>query len=248
MGLALSKLGRNFEAVDALDRALAMPGVFIANRKDIQDLLQKTKDRLPRLVVTVNVEGAEISVDGRAIGQSPLGAPVILAPGEHRVAVNKAGFRAAGAVVTLPDNERHETQLQLTLQTETFEPRPAPQPSPAGPSLVPRSPPIAPSPIAPSLQTESEAGGHKKWSRWRIAAVASTGVGVVGLATGSVFGLRARSFWSTAKMRCTDVPCNDVRGLSAQEDAGTNADRATVAFVAGGVAVAAGVVMWLIDR
>ena len=44
------------------------------------------------LRVTANVEGAEVHLDDRAIGQTPLTAPVSLAPGRHRLRLERDGY------------------------------------------------------------------------------------------------------------------------------------------------------------
>jgi hypothetical protein len=75
-------------------------------------------------------------------------------------------------------------------------------------------------------------------------------VGVVGVSAGTIFGLSAHSKWSDAENdHCTDISGTlecDSTGLELAADAGAAADRATIAFVAGGAAVAAAAVLWFV--
>ena len=68
------------------------------------------------------------------------------------------------------------------------------------------------------------------------------GVGVAGLATGAVTGLLALDRGSTVKSHCPDLAC-DPQGLSAASQGQWLAPTSTVAFIAGGVLVAAGAVL-----
>jgi hypothetical protein len=77
---------------------------------------------------------------------------------------------------------------------------------------------------------------------------ASAGIGVAGVATGVTFGLLASSSWSKAESRCADAPfgCSG-EGVGHAEDAGTQADVATVALIVGGVGLGTGLILWLTD-
>lgn len=71
------------------------------------------------------------------------------------------------------------------------------------------------------------------------------GIGVVGVAIGSYFGLSARSTWSGAKDACpTRIGCSDV-AVRMSIDARTEANISTIAFVAGGTALVGGTILIL---
>jgi hypothetical protein len=73
----------------------------------------------------------------------------------------------------------------------------------------------------------------------RTLGWAALGVGVVGLGVGSVFGLTAIGKAETVEQHCVGAVC-DRDGRTAADEAKSAATVSTVAFVAGGVALAAG--------
>jgi hypothetical protein len=79
----------------------------------------------------------------------------------------------------------------------------------------------------------------------RTAAIAAAGVGVVGIAAGSILGLVAMSNWNHARSECTNGTsgCNqDALGLKPTIDA--EALGSTIAFAVGGVAIAGAALLW----
>lgn len=79
--------------------------------------LKELSEKTGELSISVNEAGADISVDGKPAGKSPLAAPLRLSAGPHQVRVTKDGFApfgkppnvAAGAV----------TKLEVTLVAES---------------------------------------------------------------------------------------------------------------------------------
>ncbi len=98
----------------------------------------------------------------------------------------------------------------------------------------------APRPAAPPAPGD---GG----STMRAAGVVVGGIGLAGVAVGVVLGLRAQATWDDALARCDGGERTRCRadGVDLGGDAGALADFATVAFIAGGAAVAAGVVLFV---
>jgi hypothetical protein len=79
----------------------------------------------------------------------------------------------------------------------------------------------------------------------RVAAIAAGGVGIAGLALGTVFGLISKSKHDEAAKSCSGSTCTDQRGVTASDSARTAGNISTVAMVLGGVGLAAGVTLWL---
>jgi hypothetical protein len=84
------------------------------------DLLARGKQELAALrarvgtiEVTVDREGAEISVDGRKVGDAPLARPLVLGPGRYTITVGMPGGRVETRVVTLAS--RQEAKVDITL-------------------------------------------------------------------------------------------------------------------------------------
>jgi hypothetical protein len=82
-------------------------------------------------------------------------------------------------------------------------------------------------------------------STQRTIGIVVAGVGLVGVGVGTFFGLQASSNWSDAKKECSAYPngCS-AKGISLQKDASSQAMISTVGFIAGGVGLAAGAVLF----
>ncbi len=87
------------------------------------------------------------------------------------------------------------------------------------------------------------------WKPMHTAAVAVGGVGLIGLAIGTGFGVAASSDWDDANIHCdkTRTPwgCDRV-GVDAHDSASSKASVSTAAFMLGGAAVATGAVLWIL--
>jgi hypothetical protein len=96
------------------------------------------------------------------------------------------------------------------------------------------------------------ASGHEEppssgWSTRKTVALVVGGVGIAGLAAGGVFGLLASSSLSKERTDCgpSSTCASYQAGLGDYNAANTFATASTIAFVAGGVLVAGGAVLWL---
>jgi len=78
----------------------------------------------------------------------------------------------------------------------------------------------------------------------RTAGLAVTGLGVVGVAVGTIFGLTAKSKNDDAASQCPSNACPNQQGVSLTEDARHAATISTVGFVAGGLLVAGGLTLY----
>jgi hypothetical protein len=82
----------------------------------------------------------------------------------------------------------------------------------------------------------------------RVAAIVLGAAGLAGLGVGAVFGVLTIHDWSKSKSECSSPTCTDTEYLAALSDhdrAETAGTISTVAFIAGGVLLATGLVMWL---
>ena len=87
----LLKLDQPEDASDALERYLRAPDVSASDRAEAKDQLEELRHRRSTLTVTSSPANAEVDVDGRPAGRTPLSTD--LAPGEHTVVVRE-GARA----------------------------------------------------------------------------------------------------------------------------------------------------------
>jgi hypothetical protein len=113
-GMVASLLGLTREAAEFLDRCLRTPP---PDQSAEQALLVETelvmvRQSVASVAVSVNVPGAEILIDGRALGRAPLPAPLFLEPGEHVILAEVAG-RAAAEALTLGAGDARSVRLHI---------------------------------------------------------------------------------------------------------------------------------------
>jgi hypothetical protein len=69
--------------------------------------------------IRVNEAGADVSLDGKAIGQSPVAALIRVSAGAHKVDVSKAGFAAATKTPNVTANGKEIVDVQLAREATT---------------------------------------------------------------------------------------------------------------------------------
>ena len=207
-----------------------------------------------QLVLTVNIAGASVSIDGEPIGTSPLPGPLPIAAGPHAVEASSDGFDAARVEVTVTAGRRAAADLTLM---------PAPslgrvaRPEPVEGSLA-MPPPEATTPSASTTpsgpQTPSAAAGPADEDRglpqgWFFASAGLTlALGVGGAVVGGIVqGLEDEYDAALGSCRrgnrsaCSDGP----RIVADHEDYQLAAN--TLLFSAAGFAVAAVVLAFFTD-
>lgn len=92
LGATYRDLGQHVEAVTYLARFLAEAAdATPESRRDAERLLQELKPKVSFVDVQCDTPGAEISVDGRYLGATPLLRPMVLLPGSHEISIAKPG-------------------------------------------------------------------------------------------------------------------------------------------------------------
>lgn len=193
--------------------------------------LQPTLSKLSILVPhTSEVAGLEVKRDGAVVGSGEWALPIPVDPGPHVVeasAPNKKKWTTTVQVGTSKD--------QIAVSVPSLEDAEID----AG-AVAPRTAPLAPSQRTPAADETSPG------STQRTLGLAILGVGVVGAALGTVFGLNATSKHTDAKANCNadQSACNSA-GAGQMKDARSAATLSTVAFIVGGAALAGGAVLYL---
>ncbi len=196
------------------------------------DRAKSLEPRLPRLTITapVRADGSttEIVRDGVVVKRAELGVAVPVDPGKHEVAARAPRKRAWTRTVELAESMAIEVKIP-----------PLEDDAPAVVGAVP------PSAIEPHDEPSASAPGRTQ----RIAGVAVGSLGVAGIAVGSVFGFLAKSKNDAALTHCATAidgvfRC-DKTGLDLTSSAKSRATASTVFFVVGGLALAAGVVLFV---
>jgi PEGA domain-containing protein/tetratricopeptide repeat protein len=171
------QLNRYAAALAAFERYLADGGDAIeADRAAaVADEVARLRGRTGTLMITSNVDAAEVRIDGVVVGATPL-AGIRVDAGRHDVILTKDG-RSTTQTVAVDGGE--ESRLSLDLAQRPAEPVPPPAPAP---ELV------APPPQPPAEQVDTGGIGAGVWVAWGFTGaltVAAIGTGVAALAAQS---------------------------------------------------------------
>jgi hypothetical protein len=207
--------------------------------KSALDRAASLEPKLARLSIAVSAEsdvpGLEVKRDGIAIGHAEFGLPIPIDPGTHLVEAHAPKKKAWSSQVDVAPKQA-DARVTVSL-IDDAEAVAAASRAPAVSSSAATLPVGAEAPA-----TEAQGGNAQKTISWVVL-----GVGVVGVGIGTVFGLQAKSKNDEAlqPQNCpTSMRCNQ-NGLSLTDDAKSAATISTIGFVAGGVALAAGAVLWI---
>ena len=185
-----------------------------------------------------DVLDARVGVDGVVVATVLDGKAIPIDPGLHTFRFEKAGLAPVERRVAIKEGQKGQT-VEARFAS-------APATAPAVTPVIPVAAPVvaAPAPIpspAPSPAKETQGS----WTTLRWTGLGVGAAGVVGLGVGSIFGAMAFSRWSDAKSQC-GTSCAPGSAAYATRGTGENdATISTVAFVAGGVLAAGGLVMFL---
>lgn len=213
------------------------PGCPRVVRDDCAQRLDEIERVEPSVVFDVkdtkgaDVAGVRVTVDGRALAEKLDGTALAVDPGEHSFTFEIAGQPAITRSFIIKEGEK-ERRERIAIGVAPPEP---PQPA-ANP------PPQPASPLSPSSEA---AGGH--WGTRRTVGIVLGGAGVAAAVAGGVFGLLASGDWNLSQQACTTpTQCIDHGQAVIDHDrAVRDAMFSDIGFVAGGVLVAAGAVLFL---
>ncbi len=172
------------------------------------------------------------------VALSELGRALEVDPGTYTVRVEVPGQPAWSKTVTVAAGP-------TTMTVDLPEPAPAPAavatPSPIPPSSV-QEPPVASPPEAPAPTGRTAL---------TPVAIAAGIAGVAAIGVGAYFGLHAHSQWNTVTQVCQSGHCPSSAAEASEEPLDASAERngniGTGLLIGGGVALAAGVVLFLVD-
>lgn len=180
------------------------------------------------------IQGLTIHRGEVVIDAAIWGDPVPVDPGSYTISAEAPGYVGWETQVEIAEREDRDTITVPRLKKPESEPESESESEP---------------------QTETEPGvvvgrvERREPSAFTSTRKVAIGIGVVGLGAvggGVAFGIRARRFEEAANQECPGMVCNDPAALAVNQEARDSALRANVLFIAGGVAVASAVVMWLV--
>lgn len=108
------------------------------DKQAAEKMFAEAKAKVGSLIVTVDAEGAEVLVDGAAVGVAPLGGPIFVEPGARLIEARKEGMAPAKKPMEVAAGT--EGSVELTLAAPPPPPPPVapppPPPAPAGPNKI----------------------------------------------------------------------------------------------------------------
>lgn len=201
--------------------------------------------RLPKLVVEVSgaPQGLEVKRDGVLIGSAAWGTAIPVDPGAHKVTATAPGKQAWETSVQTAEGKTARVSVPRELPAApvaVVAPAPASgaRPAATGGMTTTTASPLEGNQSFPPPVVES-AGSTQRTIGWIV-----TGVGIVGVGVGAGFGLSSLGKRDESRDHCVVDAC-DATGVSLRDDAIRNGNIATIATIAGGAAVAGGLVLVL---
>jgi hypothetical protein len=236
-GQNLRREGKFSSARQAL-RACADSACPAVLRTDCVKRLDELDAAQPTLVLEVkdstgvDVAQVVVKIDGNEVEASRRGAALPLDPGQHTFVFEAPGRTSVSRTFVVTEGERGRRERVVLESTEVV--RPAPRPAP----------PMAEVKARPPRREEESTGLGAR----RTIALAMGGVGIAGLAAGTVFGVLAMGKKDAQVEACASsavcTPAGHEEALSAHTSAQTFGAISTTGFVLGGLLVAAGATLF----
>ncbi len=190
----------------------------------------KLEPELARLAVIVGKEaqlpGLVVERDGRAIDPAEWTTPIPIDSGLHTIRALAPGKKTWSTQVTIGGPRSQASVAVPVLEREQ-----------TSPAVVERT-------QGEGDRSKEQARGETG-STQRVIALAMGGAGVIALGAGAFFGLKARSTYDDALSQCNSSHQCQQAGLDRADDATSQATISTIGFVAGGVLLAGGGVLYL---
>jgi hypothetical protein len=218
-------------------------------QQDCGGWLSEVEKALPSVVLTakdaggVDLVNVRVSVDGKPLLTGLDGQGVAVNPGPHTFVFDGPNGAHVERQALIKEGEKNQGVAVVLSLSRPSPPPPLPTAPPEGAST-----PTAPAPtMQPQASEQPSSGGG--WSRGTAHtwAFVSGGLGIAGIGAGTVFGLLTLSAWSSAKSACggNASQCTDASSAqSHRSTAESDATISTVGFIAGGVFLAAGAVLY----
>jgi hypothetical protein len=137
MAKAEEQLNRPLDAIDHYEKFLAEGAELIKNedlKVDAQVSIQELEKKLAVVTFDVEPDGVTITIDDAEAGTSPLGKPVRLMPGTHKVVYAKDGYISQQASLDLVAGDRPNEKVVLEpvkqVKIEPVKPKAAPHVGP----------------------------------------------------------------------------------------------------------------------
>lgn len=231
-------VGRCFEEWGKLGRALHAYQTAEKMAKEandertpkIDELITQLDSQVPRLTIHVpdGADTSSVTIDRERV--ESFSEPILLDPGPHTIAYTTATGKKKSKVVPLERGGSSEINLDLPVKQA------------AGEHTTTTTTPPPPPP--PHVVDETPDPGRG----YRIGAYALGGAGLAAIGVSTYLTISAKSKYNDGlKDHCGGMTngCDDI-GLKATHDARSQANTATIVFIAGAAAIGGGVALYLL--
>lgn len=186
--------------------------------KEIEGHLSKLTIVLPK---SSDVEGLSINLNGVKLGRAALGVPLPVDPGLAKIETDAPGRLPQTATISIEQGPSSQTFRVPTLRTI---------------------------PVKKPGTTPEEHADLLLRKKLRTAGLVTGGIGALGLAAGTVFGVVALSKNERSFLEGCDGNICDPRGEKLRNQARGFGNASTASFVTGGALLAAGTTLFLLGR
>jgi hypothetical protein len=153
LAMAEAKSNRPRDAAEHLEAYLREAKTASADDKQTaQKLYDEVTAKLGTWWVKVNIDGADIFLDGKPVGRSPLVAPLFVEPNSHEIEVKKEGYLPEKELAAIAPNTESETNFVMKPAPAVVTPK-EPDKKIEKPIVEPPSPP------SPAWRTYGIIGG-----------------------------------------------------------------------------------------
>ncbi len=245
--LTLRKAGKLLDERKELSTCAASscPDVVKAS---CQQRLGELNQSLPSIVFDIkdaagrDLANVRLGVDGAPYTDKLGGAAIALDPGDHEFRFEVVDQTPVVRHFVLREGEKNRRE-PIVIGSAVAAATPPPSPRPTATPPPPTTPPpatTAPPATPPTAQPEASGGSSQK----TIGIVVGV-AGLGGIVLGSAFGAIASSKWSSSHSECPAPGCaQHAQAVADHDSASSAATVSTIGFVAGGVALAAGAILF----
>ena len=229
-------LGRSVEAVQAFEMYLAQGAEAVPpdRRKEVAAEIERQRARIGAVNIRTVPAFAEVRVDGKLVGKTPLAEPVLVTAGTHTIEALVSGYTPQVRELKVEGLARIE--LDLRLDPVSGPDAVAKPEKPTAPATAPSAPP----PVTPVPTSDREVSSNPMRTWGYVVAVA----GLVGGAAGGVVAATGVNAANDAKNRAANAaaPSDSSAYAQASSDFNNAKDQVqlgwTIAGIGGGVLLA----------
>jgi hypothetical protein len=199
-------------------------------RKECLSRIDEVNAQIPTLVLSArDASGADlgavkVTMDGEVLAERLEGTALSVDPGEHAFRFEAAGQSPIAKKLFIMQGQKDRREIVVFGAPHT-------------------APGTALATVSTAHGSEARAESGAGMGTQKVLALVAGGVGIVGLGVGGAFGLAAMSQKNDANSACPNA-CATQDGVNKWSSAGSSARIADIGFIAGGLGLLGGAVLW----